>query len=466
MANNITRRSFLKTSSLGAAGLALSPFLRPLVSVAAGSCQTAGNGKIALMINCLGGYDGYFKHGVVSGPAQPIFQSRRPTLYNTADLRVHHGGQSGNIIGVHKHYDRLLAQVPANQMRILLNCGITQNYSRSHDEAQTMWSLASTNTTQYDSGWQGRLIDLCGQDSFQLFGLFGSAGRIDFNTTDISPIVGYNPNSLVTKDRWGTGFHCHFCAPNSLDPNDRWFGPFEDEYHAREVLKKVNQLSNDTSQTANAYVRTKDAVESTVNTIKNEVNIINLAGEYRTQSQIDTNYNGGLDPFQLSCQFAAKIAKWIASKPDRNSKSHILQIGQGGYDTHSYQPGTLQNLLTIQAAGLAGFWADIKAAGLQNRVVVFIYSEFGRSVNQNGTPDGSVGSEHGITNHLMAFGGNVAGGVTGIHSSTNDLQNLEYIPPVTSLYDPLGDIVSWLGFDKTLVFNENLPSNGYVRLFT
>ena len=83
----------------------------------------------------------------------------------------------------------------------------------------------------------------------------------------------------------------------------------------------------------------------------------------------------------------------------------IFFTGQGGYDTHSSQLGDQAKLLAELDQSLDAFYRDLVAHGLDKRVVVMTYSEFGRRVEDNG----SGGTDHGTANLMFVLGTRGAG---------------------------------------------------------
>ena len=63
----------------------------------------------------------------------------------------------------------------------------------------------------------------------------------------------------------------------------------------------------------------------------------------------------------------------------------------GEYDTHDNQPQDLADGLKLTADSLLAFQRDLEARGLADRVVVHVWSEFGRRAEENG----SLGTDHG-----------------------------------------------------------------------
>jgi uncharacterized protein (DUF1501 family) len=64
---------------------------------------------------------------------------------------------------------------------------------------------------------------------------------------------------------------------------------------------------------------------------------------------------------------------------------------QGDYDTHDDQPTELAEALGSLSQALSAFQADLEARGLADRVLTFVWSEFGRRVESNE----SRGTDHG-----------------------------------------------------------------------
>src|SRR5256885_15072915 len=69
--------------------------------------------------------------------------------------------------------------------------------------------------------------------------------------------------------------------------------------------------------------------------------------------------------------------------------TRVFYTQQGGYDTHSAQIFTHSNLLFELAAAVKAFLDDMAASKLADRVTVLMFSEFGRTVKE----DGSAGTD-------------------------------------------------------------------------
>ncbi len=91
----------------------------------------------------------------------------------------------------------------------------------------------------------------------------------------------------------------------------------------------------------------------------------------------------------------------------------------GMYDTHADQAGELETSLALTAASLSAFQRDLEARGIADRVVVLVWSEFGRRVEQNG----SAGTDHGAAGIGLLIGSRVRGQMLGEFPGLTTLDN-------------------------------------------
>jgi uncharacterized protein (DUF1501 family) len=127
-----------------------------------------------------------------------------------------------------------------------------------------------------------------------------------------------------------------------------------------------------------------------------------------------------------------------------------------GYDTHYAQLVPHAHLLAELAGALRAFLDDLKAARLDERVAVLVFSEFGRPVQENA----SLGTDHGTAAPVFVAGGRVRGGLVGAAPSLLDLQigDLKAIFDFRQVYATILD--EWLGLPSRVVLGgafERLP---------
>jgi uncharacterized protein (DUF1501 family) len=130
------------------------------------------------------------------------------------------------------------------------------------------------------------------------------------------------------------------------------------------------------------------------------------------------------------------------------------------FDTHGGQPATLERILAEVSASLAAFQTDIEARGLGDRVLTFVWSEFGRRVKGNE----SLGTDHGAGGIAWVQGTRAASGMLTEYPSLTDLdakQNLKVTIDFRTVYVSL--IEQWLGTDPNVVI-PNAAAFGRVKL--
>jgi uncharacterized protein (DUF1501 family) len=103
------------------------------------------------------------------------------------------------------------------------------------------------------------------------------------------------------------------------------------------------------------------------------------------------------------------VAKLIAG----GLPTRIFYVSQGGYDTHTNQPGTQDRLLKDLGGSVKSFVDDLKAQGNMERVLVMTFSEFGRRVSENA----NSGTDHGAAAPMFLIGNKLKAGLLGKYPS-------------------------------------------------
>jgi uncharacterized protein (DUF1501 family) len=99
--------------------------------------------------------------------------------------------------------------------------------------------------------------------------------------------------------------------------------------------------------------------------------------------------------------------------------TRVYYLAQGGYDTHGHQLSRHAPLLEELATSLRAFLDDLAAARLADRVLVLVFSEFGRRVAENG----SLGTDHGTAGPVLLAGPRVRPGLHGTYPSLDELDD-------------------------------------------
>jgi uncharacterized protein (DUF1501 family) len=123
----------------------------------------------------------------------------------------------------------------------------------------------------------------------------------------------------------------------------------------------------------------------------------------------------------------------------------------GGYDTHSEQAQDLADGLGITASCLHAFQRDLEARGIADRVLVHVWSEFGRRAEQNG----SDGTDHGAAGTSFLIGSRVRGRMVGEFPGLKEGSGLDADGNLVATSDFRAVYASlleqWFGFDAAQV---------------
>ncbi len=139
-----------------------------------------------------------------------------------------------------------------------------------------------------------------------------------------------------------------------------------------------------------------------------------------------------------------------------------FHVGISGFDTHSKQDQGEYHaqLLRNVSQGVSAMITDLESVGRMEDTLIVVYSEFGRTVYENG----SEGTDHGTVAPVFVIGDSVRGGLTTPHPGlrVDDLTEDEGEPSLTTDFrDVFGTVVDrWLVDDPNAVF----PGHGYTDL--
>jgi uncharacterized protein (DUF1501 family) len=136
--------------------------------------------------------------------------------------------------------------------------------------------------------------------------------------------------------------------------------------------------------------------------------------------------------------------KGIAQVHLANLGSRIFYCDHLGFDTHANQTGVHATLWTDVSSAINAFFADLREHDAADNVLMFLFTEFGRRVRDNGS-----GTDHGAGGVAFAIGDMVKGGQYGEYPSRKqeDLTQGDLAPTVDfrGLYSTI--LEDWLGLE-------------------
>jgi len=337
--------------------LALAPTVPAFLARTGFAAGPDKDGRVLVVVQLDGGNDGL---NTLVPLKNETYQKLRPKLKVTEKDTV----KIGDGFGLHPSMRPVDKLVKAGQFLAMPGVGYP-NPNRSHFESMAIWHTARTDPEEYKGyGWLGRALDLAGGDSYTI-------------TNDVPRALRGRRSAAIALTR------------------------LEDLTLADAGTVK-NAAGPEAQQDLLAFVR-RHAVDGTAAAEK-------MASLAR-----------GSDGANYPNSNVAERLKLIARLMKADLGTRVFYTVQGGYDTHATQQFTHSNLLFEFAGAVNAFFADLKAAKLEDRVTLLAFSEFGRTIKENG----SAGTDHGTAGVTFLAGPKVKGGVAGTLPSLTDLDKGE-----------------------------------------
>jgi uncharacterized protein (DUF1501 family) len=146
-------------------------------------------------------------------------------------------------------------------------------------------------------------------------------------------------------------------------------------------------------------------------------------------------------PVSEDSRFPERLAALAAMLSAGLPLRAVTITAPGDYDTHADQVETLGEPLKLTCDSLAAFQRDLEARGLADRVLVHVWSEFGRRAEEN-----SEGTDHGAAGLGLLIGTRAAGRMIGEFPGLDTLDehgNLRATSDFRGIY--AGLLEQWLG---------------------
>ncbi|MFZ5833042.1 MAG: DUF1501 domain-containing protein [Planctomycetota bacterium] len=373
----LNRRNFLQ-GSLG--GLTLATLAQPvpafLVQAAeAAAAQNDPEGRILVVLQMAGGNDGL---NTVVPFENDVYGRKRTTLR----LRANEVLKIEDHLGLNAELQTLWPMWQEGQFSIVQGVG-HRGGNRDHGGAMRGWHTAMPDDRTCQTGWIGRALDA--QEDESLPAAF--VGVIP------QPLALVGKRAVVPSIRSLRDLALHASSTGEAGRSFR-----QQLQHAAEFDRGVNNplLAAARRNTQAAYqlgAKVEDALARTGRD----------SGDYPDYPLANTLRN-----------VAALMRAQVGFR--------IFYVEHGGnepgaYDTHANQAKNHPALLRELASSLAAFTNDLKRAGLLDRVLLFTFSEFGRTVEENGRN----GTGHGEAQPVLMIGGGLQGGLVGKHPDMSDL---------------------------------------------
>jgi uncharacterized protein (DUF1501 family) len=409
----LTRRTLLSRS----AGLALAVYGGGALSalalddgIARAASTATGPQRILVSVFLAGGIDSL---NVLFPAGDPMYYQLRPNLGLQQSAGIPYAGDG-----------RLFWHPAAASISTLFNEGKVSvapaigyaDSNLSHFTSRHYWEVGATET-DLRTGWLGRYLDATGTADNPLQGLALDVALQPALATAKVPVA-----TISAADQYT------FATPG-LPPH-----PLESS-----IFQAAASLGA-------AFAKSPDqGLAAAGETALSSHQLASELGPFAYGLRTPVPYPVTSDPFPH--RLAGLAAMIAAGLPLRV----VTVTSPGHFDTHASQAATLQSGLQLTADSLLAFQRDLEARGVADRVMIHVWSEFGRRAAENA----SAGTDHGSAGIGLLIGtqvnGQQIGAFPGISGGLDGNGNLLPTADFRAVYSSI--LEQWLGSDA----NQILP---------
>lgn len=398
-----SRRDFLKsiagTSTLLSLSHAMPSFLQRTARAAESTSASSDNILIVLQLS--GGNDGL--NTVVPYSDDAYARSRR-TLRLTPNEILKLDEQ----LGLHPQVPQFKRLLDDGHLTIVQGVGYSGS-DRNHDSALRDWHTAQPGEIQCQTGWVGRFADAASQiDKTDVPGVLVSSIPKPFALNAERSVVPAIPSAAQWTLQGGSANQDADGKAGSGAGNSLLDLARTSTQAAGQLSQRVEAVLAKSHSSA-AYPR------------------FTLAGQLKTVAQL--------------------------IRADLGVRIYFTELGGGGiggFDNHANQRDNHAALLRELSESIAALIDDLKKDGTHRRVVLMTFSEFGRTLSENGRR----GTGHGIAAPVFLAGGGLRPGLYGDHPSLTDLDGdaPKHHTDFRQVYATMMD--RWLGIDSQIVLGQ------------
>ncbi|MEH1098280.1 DUF1501 domain-containing protein [Micromonospora sp. CPCC 205561] len=372
--DTLTRRRFLVASGVvGAGALAAGATAYGLSDLLATSGERDPRARTLVLVTLYGGNDGL---NTVIPYADPAYRDARPELaYTGEEVRRldDEVGLNPALAGLHRLHGE-------GRLAVVRGVGYPKP-DRSHFRSMDIWQTAQPERPG-NTGWLGRWLDRAGGDprlavSFEpalppLLAGERSAGA--------AVPVAERKASRALSEATLAGFAA--ASPEDSPARARAAACFAD-------LRSVDELIREVRDTEAAADQEPDG-----------------------EAAPATATGGARTPLDAQLDLVAQCVEAEVS-------TRVFSVSLGGFDTHADEKQLQEVLLGQVDRAVSGFVDRMARSEAGRKVVLIVYSEFGRRVRANA----SDGTDHGTASNVLLLGSGVRGGLYGEPPSLTELDD-------------------------------------------
>ena len=380
----LDRRTFL----LASAGAALSVYGASMLSprhfeegIAEASAASGPNQPVLVSIFMEGGWDAL---SVLAPVKEAKYKELRPTLglaegsgktFTEDENLMWHPSATGL---AELHEEGKVTAFPAIGY---------EPQDESHFTSRHYWEVGQLDTNTR-TGWMGRYLDLAGEPTNPLQGLSLDYSLAPALATETMPVAAVSSPAGYTMGAEGLG-------EPVIGPALETFGALGALSAPSPAFAQARGASYDTDLVLNKMA---DFVES----------------EKQSGDKSAVTYPSG--------EFAERLAVLAAMLHTEMPIKCVSLNAVGSYDTHSNEVDTLATNLKQTVDAVVAFQQDLVDRGLDQRVLIQLWSEFGRRPQENGS-----GTDHGAGGNAFLIGTRASGKMVGEFPGLTNLDENENV---------------------------------------
>ncbi len=463
--NEISRRRFLKQAgcaALGSTGVLSTMFNLQMANIAAAQSNIGDSEDDYKALVCVflsGGNDSYNMLVPTEASEYANYQAVRgsvalPMSGTDALLPLNAMNTGGRSFGLHPAMSGIQSLFDSGNVAFVSNVGTlvepttVETYKNktatlprslfSHNDQVRQWQ---TMYPQSDSptGWTGRIADILTDPSApsNISMNISLAGNNIMQTGGLTSHYTISPKGTVALDGKTNGVN-----------NDKFF---RYSLVAGADDEDVTSLIGQSYQ--NLFEKTYlEQIKSSVEKDRFFSETFASAADLVDLSPFDLNVINAEEGDVGFIEELKAIAQTIAARNMLGMKRQVFLVVAGGWDHHDELVDTQHVMLGNLSMGLKAFWDTLGNMGLQDNVMTFTCSDFGRTLRTNGR-----GTDHAWGGHQMIMGGSALCGQE-IHGSYPtagemalqsglDVGNNGRMLPTTSVDEYVAEMALWLGVD-------------------
>lgn len=404
MATN--RRDFLRSVIGASSVMSLSTAVPEFLLRTAAASQESPHDTVLVVLQLSGGNDGL---NTIVPYADDAYGRSRNTLRITAD-EVH---KIDHLLGFHPTMEQAARWYKEGHLSVVQGVGYP-NSNRDHDAALRNWHTARPEDATVQTGWLGRTID-----DQQTVASQGNVPGVCVAPIPL-PVAMNGERSVVPMIRSA----------------DQWL---LDRTAIAEKASPAESQGDSSSLLHFAW---------------HTVSAAHLSSEKVRAVLQDASGSVEYPPLQLARQLKTVSELVRADLGIRIFFTELGGGGIGGFDNHANQRDNHAALLKEISDSIAAFLEDLKRHGCLERVLLMTFSEFGRTLRENGRR----GTDHGAAGPVLLAGGKLRGGLIGDHPSLTDLDgdSPRFHTDFRSVYATVLD--RWLAYDSTAVLGQKFTA--------